>query len=109
MKALLAIAGLLTSASIGQASAAEIGDVNAGLAFARQVCAECHGVEPNVRKSPNEAAPSFADVADTTAMSALALKAWLQTSHPTMPNLILTNKQKVDVIAYILSLRQQHQ
>ena len=32
----------------------------------------------------------------------------LTSSHPKMPNLTLTPEEKVDVVAYILSLRAQH-
>jgi hypothetical protein len=42
-------------------------------------------------------------------MTGTALTVWFQTSHPTMPNLILTAAEKADVIAYILSLRQRPQ
>ena len=36
-----------------------------------------------------------------------ALRVFLTTSHPKMPNLILTPEQLADVIAYILSLRER--
>jgi hypothetical protein len=38
-------------------------------------------------------------------MTATALHAFLTTSHPKMPNLILTPPETDDVIAYILGLR----
>jgi hypothetical protein len=55
--------------------------------------------------SPNASAPSFQQVADTPGMTTTALTVWLQTSHPTMPNIQLTQAEKRDVIAYIVSLR----
>ncbi len=55
--------------------------------------------------SPNPDAPSFQSVADTTGMSARALVVWLQTSHPTMPDLILKPDEMDNVVAYIMSLR----
>jgi hypothetical protein len=38
-------------------------------------------------------------------MTARALAVWLQTSHPSMPNIMIPAEQKDDVIAYIMSLR----
>jgi hypothetical protein len=41
-------------------------------------------------------------------MTALALRAALQTSHRSMPNLVLGKRSREDVIAYILELKTQH-
>src|SRR6187431_3680 len=38
-------------------------------------------------------------------MTATALTVWLQTSHPTMPNIILEPNDVSNVVAYILSLK----
>jgi len=38
-------------------------------------------------------------------MMVTALRAFFQTPHPKMPNLILTPEQSDDVIAFLLSLR----
>ena len=91
------------------ATAQEVGDLVAGGAFAREACASCHAIEPKVTASPNPNAPAFQHVADTSGMTATALTVWLQTSHPTMPNLQLTQVEKRDVIAYILSLRARRE
>jgi hypothetical protein len=50
--------------------------------------------------------PDFRDIANTRGITATALRAFLTTSHPKMPNLILTAEETQDVIAYILSLRR---
>jgi hypothetical protein len=39
-------------------------------------------------------------------MTATALRVFLISSHPKMPNLILKPQQTADVIAYIISLRE---
>ena len=52
-----------------------------------------------------EIGPAFRDIANTPGMTTTALTAFLTTSHPKMPNLILTPKEMADVTAYILSLR----
>jgi mono/diheme cytochrome c family protein len=96
---------LMQSASVAQ----EAGDIAAGGAFAREACASCHATQPKVTTSPTPNAPPFQQVADTSGMTATALTVWLQTSHPTMPNLQLTPVEKRDVIAYILSLRRQRE
>jgi hypothetical protein len=49
-------------------------------------------------------APDFQTIANTAGMTATALRAFLQTPHPKMPNLILTPELSADVIAFLLSL-----
>jgi cytochrome c len=51
--------------------------------------------------------PNFQDIANTKGMTATAVRVFLTTSHPKMPNLILAPEQITDVIAYILSLRER--
>jgi hypothetical protein len=50
-------------------------------------------------------APNFTDLATTLGMTDRALRVWLRSSHPTMPNIVLTDNERDDVIAYIMSLR----
>ena len=45
------------------------------------------------------------EIANTSGMTATALTVWLQTSHPTMPNIILEPNDVSNVVAYILSLK----
>jgi mono/diheme cytochrome c family protein len=87
---------------------AQEGDVDAGRAFAREACITCHVVDP-ANESPRVVVigPNFQDIANTKGMTATALRVFLTTSHPKMPNLILTPEQITDVAAYILSLREQ--
>jgi hypothetical protein len=47
-------------------------------------------------------------VVEDPSVSELSLRAFLQTSHATMPNLILTPEETDDLIAYILTLRGVH-
>jgi mono/diheme cytochrome c family protein len=90
------------------AAAQPLGDAEKGRAFASEACAFCHRIEPGV-KWPLGDAPTFQTIADTRGMTGTALTVWFQTSHPTMPNLILGAAEKADVIAYILSLRSRPQ
>lgn len=86
-------------------SAQTTGDTQQGLAFAREACAACHAVERRQPSSPNPQAPPFEAIANTRGMTGMALYAFLRTSHPTMPNLILDADEIASVTAYILSLK----
>jgi mono/diheme cytochrome c family protein len=102
-----AVTGLLLSVTTQAAFAQSIGDAKAGSAYADQICSECHAVRSGGRVSPNEKAPAFQVVADTRGMSEMALRAWFRTPHPSMPNLVIRDKEADDVIAYILSLKRR--
>lgn len=39
------------------------------------------------------------------AITELALRSYLRTSHPVMPNIRLTEEQTDDIVAYLLSLK----
>lgn len=85
--------------------AQEFGDVGMGRDFAVRFCASCHTVDERNTPSPEPAASPFKAVADRPSTTRMALTAWLQSSHPTMPNLILDSEEKSNVIAYILHLK----
>jgi cytochrome c len=89
------------------AASQEIGDPAKGLQFAMAVCSVCHAVTPEQPHSRLPQAPRFVDVANTSGMTANALTTWLQTSHPTMPNIILTDEEMRNVIQYIVSLKKE--
>jgi mono/diheme cytochrome c family protein len=97
------VAGLSMLAA--QGTAQEIGRPSEGRQRARQLCAECHAVEAWQDRSPNETAPRFVVIASVPGMTAIALSAMLNTSHRTMPNIMLTAEEQADIIAYILSLK----
>jgi mono/diheme cytochrome c family protein len=81
------------------------GDPAAGLQLARDVCAECHEVERGNPGMSLLGAPSFQEVAERPAVTALGLRVFLRTPHAAMPDLILDDDQTEDIIAYILSLQ----
>jgi len=88
-----------------QAVAQEQGDLNKGAALAQSVCAQCHAVRNGQLRSPDPMAPSFSNIAKWPGMTDMALRAWLQSSHTAMPNIILNDDQRNNVVAYILSLK----
>jgi len=83
------------------AEEAGTGDPEAGFAYAKEVCANCHAISNY--DSPVPAATPFDEIA--TVKSAQDLLAWMQSTHPTMPNITLEQEDLSDVIAYILSLK----
>lgn len=97
-----------TLALIAASAHAQNGDAAAGYAFARQACSACHVVEAGQR-APRllVIGPAFRDIANIRGMTATALRVLLTTSHPKMPNLILTPHEIADVSAYVLSLRDR--
>ena len=88
---------------VAPASAQEA-DVSAGKAYAERVCAQCHAVQASEDLSSAAGATPFQEVANTPGMTEYALSVWLQSSHPTMPNIVLEQDELRNVVAYIRSL-----
>jgi mono/diheme cytochrome c family protein len=82
-------------------------DISRGHQVALHICAACHAVERNQTRSPYAAAPPFDQVANAPAMTKLALRVALQSSHRVMPNIRLTEAQRADVIAYLMTLKRE--
>ncbi len=91
--------GSLTSHADG------IGNPARGLEYAQANCAGCHAILVDETESPNPDSPAFSAMAATSGVTRTALSVFLQTPHPTMPNLIVTGEDADNVIAYILSLK----
>jgi len=68
-------------------------------------CKGCHAIEPRTGGTP-AAAPDFAAVANQPSTTELALKVFLRSTHPSMPNLVLTPEQTDAIVSYILSLKR---
>ena len=99
-------AGLAAVAACSHTSLADdIGNPNRGLEYAQANCAGCHAILFENLESPNPDAPAFKAVADTPGITRKALSVFLQTPHPTMPNLIVAGEDADNLIAYILSLK----
>ena len=98
------IAALIATTSVAQAI--EAGNPRQGLRLAREICADCHAVSAAAEHPAASNAPRCDTLANTPGMNSAALSAALQTSHRTMPNLVVTGADAADIIAYILSLRR---
>lgn len=90
---------------ITPARADGIGNAKRGLEYAQATCAGCHAILYEDYASPNPASPPFKVVADTPGITRTALGVFLQTPHPTMPNLLVEGEDADNLIAYILSLK----
>ena len=84
----LALSLVVLVASISGALAQDPGDPQAGFNIAQGICSKCHGI--SAEPSPLPQALRFREVADQKGMTGTALTVWMQTSHPTMPNIALT-------------------
>lgn len=96
---------LLTAAAASGAGAQVLGDADEGQRFAREVCVACHAVERGDKIMSLVGAPPFQLVAADPAASEISLRVFLRSPHETMPDLVLSDEEMDDVIAYILSLR----
>jgi mono/diheme cytochrome c family protein len=97
----IALAASLAMSCVAQAQGT--GNVEAGHAYAKKICGECHAVERGETDYINP--PSFQNVADSPGITERALAFWLQNPHPNMPNFILPEADMKNVITYIMSLK----
>jgi mono/diheme cytochrome c family protein len=106
----IALASILTASAFATNAQEVSGDAETGRVYAREVCSPCHAVTAEQASQRLIAiAPDFQHIANTPGMTATALRAFLQTPHPKMPDLILKPEQTADVIAFLLSLRDRRQ
>ena len=97
--ALLAVPG----AALAQSSA---GSPSLGRQVATTICASCHQVIRSEKLDRPQSPPSFLDIAKMPSTTALSLKVFLRSNHMEMPNLIISDSDTDNVIAYILSLKE---
>jgi mono/diheme cytochrome c family protein len=104
---IISLLSVMVSAGAHMAAGQQLGEESAGYDYATKVCSGCHAVQKGASASPNGKAPAFETIANARGMTEMALRVWFQTPHPTMPNLMISARQKDDVIAYILSLKDR--
>jgi mono/diheme cytochrome c family protein len=110
MRSLLDLATLICFITVGCARpeglyAQELGSIQQGHRLARRLCAQCHLVDDVPGRSTNDAAPTFVTIAKTQGLTERALTAALQTSHRTMPNIVIKGTDINDIVVYIRSLK----
>jgi len=104
---IVAILAVVMAYSIQLAKAQESGDPVSGFNYARQTCATCHAIRKGDRMSPRPDAPSFEDIAGAPGVTGISLAAVLHSVHENMPNFSLPVREGDDIIAYILTLKQE--
>ena len=91
--------------NLGTAIAGELpGDPYVGHEISETWCGECHDIRPN-GMDVYGGVPAFQTLADDPAFTELALRAFLQTPHADMPDVMPTREQTDHIIAYMLSLK----
>jgi mono/diheme cytochrome c family protein len=98
---------ILLLASVVSAMAQDLGDAAAGHRLAETWCASCHVIDRVAKSGTSTGAPPFPAVARMASVTPLSLRVFLQTPHQRMPDLHLSREEIDDVIAYILSMRDQ--
>ena len=90
------------------------GDPASGRQIATAQCSSCHHVLPMLFPDRGETLavdkdgpPSFQSIADMTSTTGLSLNVFFRSNHKNMPNLILSEAEADDIIAYILSLNKK--
>lgn len=103
--AALLTAGLAGLALAGPALAAADGpgDPAYGRRLALDLCADCHVVTRD-GDAGGGAGPDLVERMRDPGVTEMALRSYLQTSHPVMPNIRLTREQTDDIVAYLVSL-----
>src|SRR5260221_795249 len=71
-----------------------------GHRLAEAWCKECHAI------GATTTAPAFIDIVSQPSTTALSLKVFLRSNHPSIPNLVMAPDQADDLVNYILSLKR---
>lgn len=93
----------LLGIALSTGAAAQEGNARAGERLVKAECTRCHAVEPGAA-SRDPGAPNFAAVARMPSATDLSLRVFLRSPHRSMPDLVLSQEEASDVIAYIRSL-----
>jgi mono/diheme cytochrome c family protein len=82
-------------------------DTSPGHQLATAWCARCHAVERGDFASPEPDVPSFAAVGSDDRLTETAIRVFLRTDHPRMPNIKLSQAETDQLVDYLLSLRPE--
>lgn len=87
--------------------AAQAADEANGKALGQRLCVNCHVVVPGEAGAGMTAGvPSFKDIARKPNQTAARIQDRMLNPHPPMPQVQLTNRERADLAAYILSLKE---
>ncbi len=82
-------------------------DVEKGRDLAQRMCAGCHMQPGQGEKSDHSGIPSFRAVANRPGQSVEGIASWLDVAPPSMPNHHLSHEQRLELAAFIMSLREE--
>jgi mono/diheme cytochrome c family protein len=94
---------IVAAAAILASSHVSAADARQGHELSRQWCRACHVVELGGKGS--DAAPTFHALANDSSRTREGLATWLARPHKPMPNPNLTRIEIDNIVAYILSLK----
>ena len=101
-------AAMTAALALGVVLPAAAGDAAAkGRELALALCAQCHMNEDQGEKQGPMGIPSFASVANRPAQTFDGIVLWLKSLPPMMPNHHLTQDERFDLAAFIMSLREE--
>ena len=95
------VLAIWTTLAAGQEPGGNVAD---GRRLAERWCSSCHLLDAGGTR-PGSDAPTFRQVAQLPSTTALALRAFLRTTHGGMPDIVLTPAETDDLIAFIMSLK----
>ena len=78
-------------------------DPTLGRRIVQAECTRCHAIEPGAT-GPDPGAPNFTSLARMPSVTDLSLRVFLQSSHRSMPNLVLSEQETSSIIAYLRGL-----
>ncbi|MFC5357891.1 c-type cytochrome [Azospirillum himalayense] len=110
----LAVGAIIVSSIVAASAHAASdgpGSIGFGRHLAEEVCGECHRVSqpPTAKPPPMQeelAAPDLVERMRDPGVTEMALRSYLRTSHPVMPNIRLSMEETDDVVAYLMSLKE---
>jgi mono/diheme cytochrome c family protein len=104
----LLICCIFAAAQARAADDLDPGDAVAGRAYALQACSDCHNIAARRNRLLSIlSAPDFYAVANAKTTTAIGLSVFLQSQHRSMPSFIIGDEDRRNVIAHIMSLREQ--
>jgi len=77
-----------------------------GHRLAEAWCKQCHAIGKTTARAAT-AAMAFTEIASQPSTTALSLKVFLRTSHPSMPNIVIGPDESDDLVNYILTLKRR--
>ena len=99
------VGALLAAGPTASPAQTLMGDRDEGYALAKKTCVRCHRIGKAEETPKLYPATAFQDIADRPEVTELSLRVFLKTPHTDMPDLILTETEIDNIVAYILGLR----